>query len=74
MNCIKMVRLRKWYEDWKDIIVNDPIRKCTLYKKEGCNCVDSQFCDIKTCEWKAKFDEKYLRHNKLKTILNGNRR
>ena len=32
-------------ETWK----NDPVRKCELYKKEGCSHVDGLLCDYHNC-------------------------
>lgn len=32
-----------------DIHKNDPVKKCTLYKEEGCSHVDGLLCDYPNC-------------------------
>lgn len=33
----------------------DPIKHCTLYKKEGCSFVDGPLCDYPYCQMNKKF-------------------
>ena len=37
------------------INTQDPIKHCTLYKKEGCSFVDGPLCDYPYCQMNKKF-------------------
>lgn len=42
-------RIKKLFTDWKYIHQNDPVKKCELYKNEGCSHVDGMLCDFPNC-------------------------
>lgn len=39
-------RLKRWYWRWRN---SDPIRKCPVYKNEGCSHVDGLLCNFPNC-------------------------
>lgn len=42
------------------IILNDPVKKCELYKKEGCSHVDGILCDYPKCSMLEAFRKENL--------------
>ena len=42
-------RIKKFFTDWKYIHQNDPVKKCELYKNEGCSHADGMLCDFPNC-------------------------
>lgn len=46
--------LKKIWVSFKSIHKNDPVKKCTVYKKLGCSHVDGYLCNFETCS---------IRHN-----------
>lgn len=42
-------RIKKFFEDWKYIHQNDPLKKCQLFKDLGCSHVDGYLCDFPKC-------------------------
>lgn len=37
----------------------DPVRKCLLYRNEGCSHVDGYLCDFHTCKMRKDYIDKY---------------
>ena len=42
----------------KDIMKNNPIRHCSLYKNEGCAHVDGLLCDFPKCSMLKEYNLK----------------
>lgn len=36
---------------------DDPVKKCDVYKKDGCAHIDGPNCNMKTCDILSKFKE-----------------
>jgi len=49
--------ISKWYKKFKECYENDPLKKCTYYKRHGCAHVDGYLCDVKTCNTLQEFKE-----------------
>ena len=43
-------KLIEWFEKWVDMLSNDPVKHCEVYKTKGCSHVDGCLCDMGTCE------------------------
>jgi hypothetical protein len=55
MILIEFQRIKKFFSDWKHIHKNDPVKKCELYKNEGCSHVDGMLCDFPNCSMNNNF-------------------
>lgn len=50
-----MDKFKQFFQDWKYIYQNDPIKKCQLYLNEGCSHVDGYLCDFPECSMNLKY-------------------
>lgn len=41
-----------------DMSKNDPVKKCNLYKNEGCAHVDGMLCDFPNCQMSKDYDSR----------------
>lgn len=48
-------KVKTIFSDLKYIHINDPVKKCELFKANGCSHVDGFLCDFPNCIINKKF-------------------
>lgn len=52
--------LFRWFDIYYKFKKYDPVKKCEIYKREGCSHVDGIFCDMKTCSTLEQYRNKNI--------------
>lgn len=52
--------MKKVIHRLKPVFKVDPVKRCEVYKREGCSHVDGPLCDMETCSMVVESDQKKI--------------
>lgn len=48
--------IKRFLDGYREARDNDPVKRCKLYKDQGCSHVDGPECDFANCNMRLEYD------------------